>query len=86
MPHFVVSHVQRALNDAHKPLNGSRVLLLGIAYKPNLGLCVCMCVCVVFLRVCVCALLLLLLLGIADKPQPRRAELMLSIQLTKPLN
>lgn len=37
MPHYVVSHVQRALNDARKPLNGSQVLLLGIAYKPNLG-------------------------------------------------
>jgi len=37
MPHYVISHVQRALNDAKKPLNGSRVLLLGVAYKPNLG-------------------------------------------------
>jgi len=34
MPHYVVSHVQRALNDARKPLNGSKVLLLGI------GVCV----------------------------------------------
>ena len=37
MPHYVISHVQRALNDAKKPLNGSRVLILGVAYKPNLG-------------------------------------------------
>eukprot|EP00802_Teleaulax_amphioxeia_P011002 Tamp_11032.p1 GENE.Tamp_11032~~Tamp_11032.p1 ORF type:complete len:340 (-),score=50.62 Tamp_11032:595-1614(-) len=37
MPHYVISHVQRALNDARKPVNGSRVLLLGVAYKPNLG-------------------------------------------------
>ena len=37
MPHYVVSHVQRALNDSRKPVNGARALLLGIAYKPNLG-------------------------------------------------
>jgi UDP-N-acetyl-D-glucosamine dehydrogenase len=35
MPHYVVSRITDALNDAGKPLNGSRVLLLGLAYKPN---------------------------------------------------
>jgi UDP-N-acetyl-D-glucosamine dehydrogenase len=36
-PHFCVEKVQRALNDAGKPVNGSRVLLLGVAYKPGVG-------------------------------------------------
>jgi UDP-N-acetyl-D-glucosamine dehydrogenase len=35
MPATVVSQVQRALNDACKPVRGSRVLLLGVAYKAN---------------------------------------------------
>jgi UDP-N-acetyl-D-glucosamine dehydrogenase len=35
MPMFVVERVREALNAARKPLNGSRVLLLGLAYKPN---------------------------------------------------
>jgi UDP-N-acetyl-D-glucosamine dehydrogenase len=35
MPHYVVSRITDALNDAGKPLKGSRVLLLGLAYKPN---------------------------------------------------
>jgi UDP-N-acetyl-D-glucosamine dehydrogenase len=35
MPHYVVSRIADALNDAGKPLKGSRVLLLGLAYKPN---------------------------------------------------
>jgi len=33
MPNYVVSRVVEALNDRKKPLNGSRVLLLGLAYK-----------------------------------------------------
>jgi UDP-N-acetyl-D-glucosamine dehydrogenase len=36
-PHFCVEKVQRALNDAGKPVNGSRVLLLGVAYKAGVG-------------------------------------------------
>ncbi len=35
MPHWVVGKVVDALNDRGKPLNGSRVLVLGIAYKKN---------------------------------------------------
>ncbi len=33
MPHFVVDKIQNALNDCAKPLKGSRVHLLGVAYK-----------------------------------------------------
>jgi UDP-N-acetyl-D-glucosamine dehydrogenase len=36
MPAFVVSRVRAALNDDTKPLRGSNVLVLGIAYKPNI--------------------------------------------------
>jgi UDP-N-acetyl-D-glucosamine dehydrogenase len=35
MPIHVVGRVGEALNSARKPLNGSRVLVLGVAYKPN---------------------------------------------------
>ncbi len=35
MPAFVVSKVADALNDAGKPLKGSRVLILGMAYKKD---------------------------------------------------
>lgn len=33
MPYFVVDKLQRLLNEERKPLNGSRILLLGVAYK-----------------------------------------------------
>ena len=36
MPDYVVSRLIAALNDAGKPLRGSRVLVVGIAYKPNI--------------------------------------------------
>jgi UDP-N-acetyl-D-glucosamine dehydrogenase len=36
MPRFAVSRVQDALNDRGKPLKGSRVLVLGVAYKPDI--------------------------------------------------
>jgi len=36
MPHFVLSKVQNALNDATKPLKGSRVHVMGVAYKRNI--------------------------------------------------
>jgi UDP-N-acetyl-D-glucosamine dehydrogenase len=36
MPHFVLSKVQNALNDNAKPLKGSRVHLMGVAYKRNI--------------------------------------------------
>jgi len=35
MPSFVVQRVMDALNEVGKPLKGSRVLLLGLAYKAN---------------------------------------------------
>ena len=35
MPGYVVRRVQDALNDAGKPLKGSRVLVLGLAYKKD---------------------------------------------------
>jgi UDP-N-acetyl-D-glucosamine dehydrogenase len=36
MPHFVVDKIQNALNDHHKPLNGSRIHILGVAYKRDI--------------------------------------------------
>jgi UDP-N-acetyl-D-glucosamine dehydrogenase len=36
MPHFVVDKIAEALNGAKKPLNGSRVLVVGIAYKRDI--------------------------------------------------
>jgi UDP-N-acetyl-D-glucosamine dehydrogenase len=37
MPHYVVKRLAEGLNRRSKPLNGSRILMLGIAYKPNTG-------------------------------------------------
>ena len=37
MPYFCVDKIERALNDAHKPVRGSRVLLLGVSYKAGVG-------------------------------------------------
>ncbi|MEZ0076605.1 nucleotide sugar dehydrogenase [Planotetraspora sp. GP83] len=37
MPSYVVARVQRLLNRARKPVNGSRVLLLGVTYKPDIA-------------------------------------------------
>ena len=34
---FVVAKIADALNDAGKPLKGSRVLILGVAYKADVG-------------------------------------------------
>ena len=36
MPYHVVSYVSRALNQRGKPLNGARVLVLGVAYKRDI--------------------------------------------------
>jgi UDP-N-acetyl-D-glucosamine dehydrogenase len=36
MPHFVVEKVQSALNDASKPIKGSRIHILGVAYKRDI--------------------------------------------------
>jgi UDP-N-acetyl-D-glucosamine dehydrogenase len=36
MPHFVVDKVQYALNEASKPVKGSHVHLMGVAYKKDI--------------------------------------------------
>ncbi|MGH7466910.1 MAG: nucleotide sugar dehydrogenase [Longimicrobiales bacterium] len=36
MPHYVVEKVQDALNQQAKPVRGSRILLLGVAYKRDI--------------------------------------------------
>ncbi len=36
-PEFCVRRVERALNGAGKPVKGSRILILGAAYKPGIG-------------------------------------------------
>jgi UDP-N-acetyl-D-glucosamine dehydrogenase len=35
MPSYVVTRVAEALNDRQKPIKGSSILVLGLAYKPN---------------------------------------------------
>ena len=37
MPRYVVSRIQDALNRYKKPLNGSKILIMGVAYKPNIN-------------------------------------------------
>jgi len=37
MPEYWVQQVQDALNEVRKPVKGSRVLVLGVAYKPDVG-------------------------------------------------
>jgi UDP-N-acetyl-D-glucosamine dehydrogenase len=37
MPDYVVSKVADALNVEKKAINGSRILVLGVSYKPNVG-------------------------------------------------
>jgi UDP-N-acetyl-D-glucosamine dehydrogenase len=39
MPHFVLEKITDALNDRGKPVRGSRVLLLGMAYKKDVDDC-----------------------------------------------
>jgi UDP-N-acetyl-D-glucosamine dehydrogenase len=36
MPEYIISRVSRMLNRNRKPLNGSTVFLLGVAYKPDI--------------------------------------------------
>jgi UDP-N-acetyl-D-glucosamine dehydrogenase len=36
MPNYVVHRTMEALNDRKKSLNGSKVLVLGLAYKPDI--------------------------------------------------
>lgn len=37
MPEYVVRRLSDALNERRKPLKGSRVLILGVTYKPNVA-------------------------------------------------
>jgi UDP-N-acetyl-D-glucosamine dehydrogenase len=37
MPYYAVGRIAAALNSEKKPINGSRVLVLGVSYKPNVG-------------------------------------------------
>ena len=37
MPHFVVDKIQDALNDAGKPVKGSRIHVMGVAYKRDIA-------------------------------------------------
>jgi UDP-N-acetyl-D-glucosamine dehydrogenase len=39
MPEYVISRVVEALNERGKPLRGSRILVLGAAYKPDVDDC-----------------------------------------------
>ena len=36
MPEYIVGRISRILNRRKKPLNGSKVLILGVAYKPDI--------------------------------------------------
>ena len=37
MPHYVIGKLHHALNQRRKPLTGSKVLVIGIAYKPDIA-------------------------------------------------
>jgi UDP-N-acetyl-D-glucosamine dehydrogenase len=37
MPYFCVEKIERALNDQRKPVRGSKIALLGVAYKAGVG-------------------------------------------------
>jgi UDP-N-acetyl-D-glucosamine dehydrogenase len=37
MPGYVAMRIGDALNDAGKPVKGARILILGVAYKPDVG-------------------------------------------------
>ena len=37
MPYHCMDKIERTLNDAHKPVRGSRVLVLGVSYKGGVG-------------------------------------------------
>src|SRR6185312_16265759 len=36
-PEFCVRRIERSLNEAGKPVKGSRILILGASYKPGIG-------------------------------------------------
>ncbi len=37
MPQFCVAKIERALNDARKPVRGSKIVILGVSYKAGVG-------------------------------------------------
>ena len=37
MPYFCLEKIERALNDAGKPVKGSRILIVGVSYKAGVG-------------------------------------------------
>ncbi len=37
MPHYVVNKISEALNEQRRSFNGATVLVLGVAYKGNVG-------------------------------------------------
>jgi UDP-N-acetyl-D-glucosamine dehydrogenase len=37
MPYFCLEKIERALNDAAKPVRGSRIVVLGVSYKKGVG-------------------------------------------------
>lgn len=37
MPHYVVNKISEALNEQRRSVNGATVLVLGVAYKRNVG-------------------------------------------------
>lgn len=37
MPEHCVTRIERALNDLRKPVNGTKILLLGMSYKAGVG-------------------------------------------------
>ena len=39
MPHYVIKRTMEALNSQEKSVKGSRILCVGLAYKPNIGDC-----------------------------------------------
>jgi UDP-N-acetyl-D-glucosamine dehydrogenase len=37
MPRFCLEKIERALNDVAKPVHGSKIVILGVSYKPGVG-------------------------------------------------
>lgn len=37
MPHYVLDRISRALNEDEKSVKGSKILVLGVSYKPDVG-------------------------------------------------
>jgi UDP-N-acetyl-D-glucosamine dehydrogenase len=37
MPYFCLEKIERALNDQSKPVRGSRIVVVGVSYKPGVG-------------------------------------------------